>query len=103
MWEQIPIFSWTNDNLGYTLAIMRHQEVHLVIANTQALLTVFEEKTKIMCKLALFTSTATMMEVEAAGQRYKRARSFTYLRGSITEISNLSTEIAGRKQRELYE
>jgi len=70
------------------------------------------KKTETMCLPAQHTPTSTM-EMEAAGQRYKQAHSFTYLGCSSTEIPDVSTEIARRTrvcwirtrgyQRELYD
>ena len=55
----------------------------------------------------------TMVQVEAAGQTYRQVQSFTYLRGAVTEISDMSVEIARRTRacwmrimrhlRELYD
>ena len=38
----------------------------------------------------------TMVQVEAAGQTYKQVQSFTYLRGTVTEVLDMSVEIATR-------
>ena len=38
----------------------------------------------------------TMMQVEAAGQTYKQVQSFTYLGGAVTEVPDMSVEIARR-------
>ena len=54
-----------------------------------------------------------MVQVKAASQTYKQVQSFTYLGGAVTEISNMSVEIARRTRacwmrirrylRELYD
>ena len=54
-----------------------------------------------------------VMDLQAAGQQYKQAHSFTYLGGAITECPDISAEIAKRSsacwmrirryQRELYD
>ena len=59
-------------------------------------LTVLEAKTETMCRPAPHTAITTTKEVETAGQRYKQAYFFTYLRGSITKIPDLSMETARR-------
>ena len=38
----------------------------------------------------------TMVQVEAAGQTYKQVQSFTYLGGAVTEVPDMSVEIARR-------
>ena len=38
----------------------------------------------------------TMVQIEAAGQIYKQAQSFTYLRGAVTKTPDMSVEIARR-------
>ena len=55
----------------------------------------------------------TMMQIEAAGQTYKQVQSFTYLGGAVTEVPDMSVEIARRTRawwmhirrylRELYD
>ena len=65
-----------------------------------------------MCMPAPDTSPR-VLHVEAAGQRYKQAHSFTYLGGVITEYPDISAEITRRSsacwmrirryQRELYD
>ena len=55
----------------------------------------------------------TMVRVEAAGQKYKPVQSFTYLGGAVTEVPDMSVEIARRTRacwmrimrylRELYD
>ena len=37
-----------------------------------------------------------MMQVEAAGRTYKQVQPFTYLGGAVTEIPDMSVEIARR-------
>ena len=53
------------------------------------------------------------MQIEAAGQTYKQVQSFTYLGGAVTEVPDMSVEIARRTRawwmhirrylRELYD
>ena len=38
----------------------------------------------------------TMVQIEAAGQTYKQVQSFTYLGGAVTEVPDMSVEIARR-------
>ena len=55
----------------------------------------------------------TMVQVEAVGQTYKQVQSFAYLGGNVTEVSDMSVEIARRTRacwmrirryiRELYD
>ena len=55
----------------------------------------------------------TMVQIEAAGQTYKQVQSLTYLAGAVTEITDMSVEIARRTRacwmrirrylRELYD
>ena len=55
----------------------------------------------------------TMVQVEAAGKTYKQVQSFTYLGGAVTEVPDMSAEIARRTRacwirirwylRELYD
>ena len=55
----------------------------------------------------------TMVQIEAAGQTYKQVQSFTYLGGAVTEVPEMSVEIARRTRacwmrirrylRELYD
>ena len=55
----------------------------------------------------------TMVQIEAAGQTYKQVQSFTYLGGAVTEVPDMSVEIARRTRacwmrirrylRELYD
>ena len=72
-------------------------------------LTVSAKKTGIMC----MPPPRTMVRVEAAGPIYKQVQSFTYLGGTVTEIPDMSVEIARRTRacwmrirrylRELYD
>ena len=54
--------------------------------------TVSEKKTETMC----MPLSRTMMRVDAAGQSYKNVQPFTYLGGTVTETTDMSTEIATR-------
>ena len=56
-------------------------------------LTVSANETETMCMPPPRTPR-TMVQVEAAGQTYKQVQSFTYLRGTVTEIQDMSVEIA---------
>ena len=38
----------------------------------------------------------TMVQIEAAGQMYKQVQSFTYRGGAVTEVPDMSVEIARR-------
>ena len=58
-------------------------------------LTVSAKKTEAMCMPPLRTPR-TMVQVEAAGQTYKQMQSFTYLGGAVTEVPDMSVEIARR-------
>ena len=58
-------------------------------------LTVSAKKTETMC-IPLPRTPRTMVQVEAAGQTFKRVQSFTYLEGAVTEIPDMSLEIARR-------
>ena len=58
-------------------------------------LTVSAKKTETMCMPPLRTQR-TMVQVEAAGQTYKQVLSFTYLGDAVTEVPNMSVEIARR-------
>ena len=53
------------------------------------------KKTKTMCMPPPRTSR-TMVRIEAAGQTYKQVQSFTYLGGAVTEVPDMSGEIARR-------
>ena len=75
-------------------------------------LTVSAKKTETMCMPPLRTPR-TMVQIEAAGQTYKQVQSFTYLGGAVTEVLDMSVEIARRTRacwmrirrylRELYD
>ena len=75
-------------------------------------LTVSVKKTETMCMPPPRTPR-TMVHVEAAGQTYKQVQSFTYLGGAVTEVPDMSVEIARRTRacwmrirrylRELYD
>ena len=58
-------------------------------------LTVSAKKTETMCMPPPRTPW-TMVQVEAAGQMYKQVQPFTYLGGAVTEVSDVSVEIARR-------
>ena len=59
-------------------------------------LTVSAKKTETMCMPPPRTPR-TMVQVEAAaGQTYKQVQSFTYLEGAVTEVLDMSVEIARR-------
>ena len=58
-------------------------------------LTVSAKKAETMCMPPPRTPR-TMVRIEAAGQIHKQVQSFTYLRGAVTEIPDMSVEIAGR-------
>ena len=74
--------------------------------------TMSAKKTETMCMPPPYTPR-TMMQVEAAGQTYKQVQSFTYLRSAVTEVPDMSVEIARRTRacwmrirrylRELYD
>ena len=55
------------------------------------------KKTKTMCMLPP-RKPQTILRVEAAGQIYKQVESFTYLGGTVTEIPDMSVEIARRSR-----
>ena len=57
--------------------------------------TVSAKKTETMCMPSPRTPR-TMVQVEAAGQMYKQVQSFTYLGGAVTEVPDMSVEIARR-------
>ena len=75
-------------------------------------LTVSAKKTETMCMPPPRTPR-TMVQIEAAGQTYKQVQSFTYLGGAVTEVPDMSVEIAIRTRacwmrirrylRELYD
>ena len=56
-------------------------------------LTVSAKKTKIMCMPPPRTPR-TMVQIEAAGQTYKQVQSFVYLGGAMSEVPDMSVEIA---------
>ena len=56
-------------------------------------LTVSAKKTETMC-MPSPRKTWTMVRVEAAGQIYRQVQSFAYLGGAVTEITDMSVEIA---------
>ena len=58
-------------------------------------LTVSAKETETMCMPPLRTPR-TMVQVEAAGQTYKHVQSFTSLGGAVTEVPDMSVEIARR-------
>ena len=58
-------------------------------------LTVSAKKTETMCMPPPRTPRTTV-QVEAAGQTYKQVQSFTYLGGAVTEVEDMSVEIARR-------
>ena len=58
-------------------------------------LTVSAKKTETMCMPPPRTPR-TMVQIEAAGQTYKQVQSFTYLGGAVTEVPDMSVEIARR-------
>ena len=58
-------------------------------------LTVSAKKTETMCMPPPRTPR-TMVQIEAAGQTYKKVQSFTYLGGTVTEVPDMSAEIARR-------
>ena len=75
-------------------------------------LTLSAKKTETMCMPPPRTPR-TMVQIEAAGQTYKQVQSFTYLGGAVTEVPDMSVEIARRTRacwmrirrylRELYD
>ena len=76
-------------------------------------LTVSAKKTETMMCMPPPRTPRTMVQVEAVGQTYKQVQSFTYLGGAVTEVSDMSVEIAKRTRacwmrirrylRELYD
>ena len=58
-------------------------------------LTVSAKKTETMC-MPPPRRPRTMVHVEAAGQTYQQVQSFTYLGGAVTEVPDMSVEIARR-------
>ena len=75
-------------------------------------LTVSAKKTETMCMPPPRTPQ-TMVQIEAARQTYRHVQSFTYLGGAVTEVPDMSVEIARRTRacwmrirrylRELYD
>ena len=76
-------------------------------------LTVSAKKTETMLCMPPPRTPRTMVQIEAAGQTYEQVQSFTYLGGAVTEVPNMSVEIARRTRacwmrirrylRELYD
>ena len=74
--------------------------------------TVSTKKTETMCMPPPRTPR-TVVQIQAAGQTYKQVQSFTYLGGAVTEVPDMSVEIARRTRacwmrirrylRELYD
>ena len=58
-------------------------------------LTVSAKKTEIMCMPPPRTPR-TMVQIEAVRQTYKQVQTFTYLGGAVTEVPDMSVEIARR-------
>ena len=58
-------------------------------------LTVSAKKTETMCMPPPRTPRM-MVQIEAAGQTYKQVQSFAYLGGAVTEVLDMSVEIARR-------
>ena len=56
-------------------------------------LTMSAKKTETMCMPPPRTPR-TIVQIEAAGQTYKQVQSFTYLGGAVTEVPDISVEIA---------
>ena len=75
-------------------------------------LTVSAKKTETMC-IPPPRTPRTMVQIEAAGHKYKPVQSFTYLGGAFTKVPDMSVEIARRTRacwmrirrnlRELYD
>ena len=75
-------------------------------------LTVSAKKTETM-RIPPPRTPRTMVQIEAAGQTYKQVQPFTYLGGAVTEVPDISVEIARRNSacwmrirrylRELYD
>ena len=86
-------------------------EVIVEVCRAFALI-VSAKKTETMCMPPPRTPR-TMVQVEATGQTYKQVQSFTYLGGTVTEVPDMSIEIARRTRacwmrikrylRELYD
>ena len=58
-------------------------------------LTISESKTETMC-MPIPRAPATKIVFNATGQQYRQTTSFTYLRGTVSEMPNLSDEIDPR-------
>ena len=58
-------------------------------------LTISESKTETMC-MPIPRAPATKIVFNATGQQYRQTTSFTYRRGTVTEMPNLSDEIGRR-------
>ena len=68
--------------------------MEVVVAMCQVFaLTVSAKNTETMCMPPPRTPR-TMVQIEAVGQRYKQMQSFTYLGGAMTEVPDMSVEIA---------
>ena len=99
------IVSWSSQGLA------KMMEAIVDICRAFAL-TVSAKKTETIC-MPPPRPPRTMVRVEAAGQIYKQVQSFTYRGGAVTEIPNMSVEIARRTRaclmrirrylRELYD
>ena len=70
--------------------------LEVIVEDCQAFaLTVSAKKTETMC-MPPPRIPRTIVQVEAAGQTYKQVQSFTYLGGAVTEVLDMSVEIARR-------
>ena len=74
--------------------LAKMMEVIVEVCRTFAL-TVSAKKTEIMCMPPPRT-LRTVVQIEAAGQTYKQVQSFTYLGGAVTEVPDMSVELARR-------
>ena len=91
--------------------LAKMMEVSVEVCRAFAL-TVSAKKTETMCMPPPRTPQ-TMVQVEVAGQTYKQVQCFTYLGGAVTEVPDMSVEIARRTRacwmrirwylRELYD
>ena len=72
----------------------RTMEVIVEVCRAFAL-TVSAKKTEIMC-MPPPRAPRTMVQIKAAGQTYKQVQYFTYLGGALTEVPDMSVEIARR-------
>ena len=70
--------------------------MEVIVEVCRAFALTVSKKTKTMCMLPPPRTPRTMVQVEAAGQTYKPVQSFTYLGGAVTEVPDMSVEIAGR-------